>query len=151
MLREFTERRETDRLRWGWKCLAKRRWAWRRFSLLEAHVLFIIGSDLSTELSETGSICMWMCTTRSVCKYVYYLHMCVSLSTCAEKKTHKYWMCSDSGLGTIFLHKNRNIQTQYLFRLVNHGNFLFYYSLMFHHPPLCLFYTKPHCFIISEP
>lgn len=33
--RELCERKETDRLRWGLKCLAKRRWALRRFSLLE--------------------------------------------------------------------------------------------------------------------
>ena len=39
MLTELAERKETDKLRWGWKCLAKRRWAWRRFSLLE-HTCF---------------------------------------------------------------------------------------------------------------
>lgn len=39
MLRELAERKETDILSWGWKCLAKRRWAWKRFSLQE-HICF---------------------------------------------------------------------------------------------------------------
>lgn len=83
MLRELAERKETDGLRWRWKCLAKRRWAWRRLSLQE-HICF------SSRKLRPGSICLWRCLNVSVCKYVYGPHVCVITSMSAHTNTYTH-------------------------------------------------------------
>lgn len=90
MLKELADKEETDRLRWGWKCLAKRRWAWKRSRLLE-HICFLL-PELRPVLGavrdwkrlhvhvadpESMQICLW---SSNVCYYKCE-HMCAHADT----------------------------------------------------------------------